>query len=554
MRETKILRPPAFLAALTLLGLPCAGATPVDAQTAGPGTPALPVLFETADRCIGCHKGVTTASGRDVSIGYDWRASMMANAARDPYWQAAVRREVTDHPAAREAIEDKCSTCHMPMARAVAHLGGSAGDVFAHLPLREGGGPHPALAADGASCTVCHQILDEKLGTAESFTGGFVVDATTPLGEREILGPFEVDAGRAHLMQSAVGYRPAKAEHMRSSEVCATCHTLYTHAFDDDGREAGELPEQVPYLEWKHSAYPSEARGCTTCHMPVVEEEVPVTGVLGVPRSEVSRHVFRGGNFFVLGMLGRHRSELGVQALGQELDAAVERTLDHLGSSAATVTLDALRVVEGRLEADVTVANLGGHKLPTAYPSRRVWIHLSVKDATGRTVFESGAPRPDGAIQGNDNDLDPARFEPHHVRIDQPDDVQIYETIMTDAAGRVTTGLLRGVRYEKDNRLTPKGFDKAAAPDDVAVHGEALGDEDFLGGGDRVRYVTDLRGARGPFTVEVELLYQPVAFRWARNLEAYDSPETARFVAWYDQAASTSYTLLARDTDTVAAR
>jgi soluble lytic murein transglycosylase-like protein len=55
-------------------------------------------LFETADRCMACHNGVSTSTGEDVSIGFDWRASMMANAARDPYWQAAVRRETLDHP------------------------------------------------------------------------------------------------------------------------------------------------------------------------------------------------------------------------------------------------------------------------------------------------------------------------------------------------------------------------------------------------------------------------------------------------------------------------
>ena len=55
-------------------------------------------LFKTADRCIACHKGITASDGTDVSIGYDWRASMMANSARDPYWHAAVRREITDFP------------------------------------------------------------------------------------------------------------------------------------------------------------------------------------------------------------------------------------------------------------------------------------------------------------------------------------------------------------------------------------------------------------------------------------------------------------------------
>ena len=34
----------------------------------------------------------------------------------------------------------------------------------------------------------------------------------------------------------------------------------------------------------------------------------------------------------------------------------------------------------------------------------------------------------------------------------------------------------------------------------------------------------------GPFTVEVELRYQPIGYRWAHNLERYDAPEPKRFV------------------------
>jgi len=54
--------------------------------------------FHTADRCLACHNGLTTPDGKDVSIGFDWRSSIMGNSARDPYWQASVRREDIDHP------------------------------------------------------------------------------------------------------------------------------------------------------------------------------------------------------------------------------------------------------------------------------------------------------------------------------------------------------------------------------------------------------------------------------------------------------------------------
>ena len=108
----------------------------------------------------------------------------------------------------------------------------------------------------------------------------------------------------------------------------------------------------------------------------------------------------------------------------------------------------------------VFVENLGGHKLPTAYPSRRSWLHVTVRDRNDKVIFESGALRPDGSIAGNDNDADPRRFEPHYNEITSGEQVQIYEDIMGDTKGDVTTGLLTAVRYLKDNRLLPQGFDK----------------------------------------------------------------------------------------------
>ena len=71
----------------------------------------------------------------------------------------------------------------------------------------------------------------------------------------------------------------------------------------------------------------------------------------------------------------------------------------------------------GQLAIDVMVRNLTGHKLPTAYPSRRAWLHVTIRDRDGQVIFESGAIEPSGLIRGNDNDADGRRFEPHHTEI-----------------------------------------------------------------------------------------------------------------------------------------
>jgi hypothetical protein len=522
------------------LGAACAGPA-YRAAAAGKAPPH----FQTSDRCVACHNGLATSSGEDISIGLAWRPTMMANSGRDPYWQAGVRRETIDHPESRAAIEDECSICHMPMARFEAKLGGREGTVFSHLRfLPDDRGDR--LAADGVSCSLCHQISKEKLGTRESFVGGFVIVGPNPQGERLEYGPYAPDAGHTRIMRTSTGgFRPTEAAHIRESEVCATCHTLITKALGPGGEQIGELPEQVPYQEWLHSEYRRQ-RSCQSCHMPQVEEEVAITSVLGQARAGVSRHVFVGGNFFLPRILNRYRNELAVAALPEELTAAAERTAVHLQSESARVSIGRLEVRGGRLEAEVSVENLGGHKLPTAYPSRRVWLHVVVWDGSHRTVFESGAVNATGSIRGNDNDDDPARFEPHYAEIRSPDQVQIYEAIMGDSRGAVTTGLLHALDYLKDNRLLPMGFDKRTAGKDVAVRGGALEDADFGGGGDRVRYSVELGEAQGPFRMEAELCYQPVGYRWAMNLKRYDAEEPRRFTGYYEAMSPASVVVLAR--------
>jgi hypothetical protein len=529
------------LGALLLAFCALCAAASLDAQTRKYGA-----HFETSDRCVACHNGLTTATGEDISIGVHWRTSMMANSARDPYWMASVRRETIDHQNATISIEDECTICHMPMMRYEAKLAARNGDAFAHLP------PDPdklsdRLADDGVSCTVCHQIGSANLGTPESFVGGFLIDEKTRSGERPIYGPFEINKGHATIMHSSSAFRPAEGMHIRSSELCATCHTLMTKALDAQGAVIGELPEQVPYQEWLHSDYRT-TKSCQSCHMPVVTEQARITSVFGEPRDGFARHTFVGGNFFMQRMLNRFRNDLSVAAPPQEMDAAVLRTIAHLQSEAATIQVQDIAVRNGRLDAVVSVENLGGHKLPTAYPSRRAWLHVTVRDRSGRAVFESGALNANGSIHGNDNDEDGGRFEPHHAEITRADEVQIYESVMAGADGRVTTGLLTALRFVKDNRLLPRGFDKRTADKDIAVHGDAESDPDFAGGGDRVHYLVSVGDAPGPFTVDAELWYQPIAYRWAMNLAPYDAPEPRRFIGYYNAMAAGSGVRLAHAT------
>ncbi|MGD0158477.1 MAG: hypothetical protein ABSB50_20490 [Terracidiphilus sp.] len=507
--------------------------------------------FRTAERCANCHSNLKTSKGQSVSISLDWSASIMANSARDPYWQGSVRRETIDHPESSAAIQTECAVCHMPLQSLEDKAQTHPTEVFSRLPLSPAHAQDVA-AADGVSCTVCHQIQPTGLGTPASYSGNFTVapPATNP---RPLFGPYAPNSdniNKVHIM--AAGYSVQQSAHIRDAALCGSCHTLYTSTLDSGGKTIGQLPEQMPYLEWLHSDY-RDKQTCQQCHMPAVSEPVAVASLLGKPRDGVRQHTFTGANFLMEAMLAAHRDELAVSAQPSGLAAASAQITSFLQSQSARVTVTPAQLSGSDLSFEVHVENLTGHKLPTAYPSRRAWLHVVVTDAGGRTVFESGKLNPDGSIAGNANDADPTRFSPHYTRITQPDQVEIFEPILGDSQGRVTTGLVSATQYLKDNRILPTGFDKLAAPPDIAVRGEAVADPDFTAGSSTTHYAISTNGATGPFHIAAELLYQPVGYRWAHNLATYQAAEPQRFVHYYEQAAAQSAVVLAHAESTTAA-
>jgi hypothetical protein len=495
--------------------------------------------YPPSNHCFGCHNNLKTAKGQDVSIGSPWRASIMANSARDPYWQASVRREALDHASAASSIENECATCHMPLQHFSDKSAGHDTAVFSHLPLDDA--HDAATAADGVSCTVCHQAEPQGLGTPDSYNGNLTV---APISQtpRPLYGPYAAEARSISIHNLASGLTVTPSDHLNQAGLCGSCHTLYTTTLDASGKPAGRFPEQMPYLEWLHSDH-HEKQTCQSCHMPAIAGPAPDATLNSPPREGVRRHSFPGANFVMLDLLVAHHDDLAVTASPAELTSASTETRSFLQSQAARLSVSAPSVANGHLSFAVTVQNLTGHKLPTAFPSRRAWLHVTVTDASGHVVFESGHLNPDGSIAGNLNDADPTRYSPHYATITAPDQVQIFEPILGDAQDHVTTALLTTTHYLKDNRILPAGFDKSSASPDIAVRGKALDDPAFIGGSATTRYSIPATG--GTFHVNAELQYQPIGFRWAHNLAPYKADEPQRFTRYFDQAAATSSIVLA---------
>ena len=490
-------------------------------------------LVAASGNCSACHSGLSDAAGSDVSFDTLWRSSMHAFAAVDPYWQASVSAEVVENPELAIVIENKCATCHMPLAHFDANANGETAKMFAEGFLNPENPLHD-LAMDAVSCTACHQMMADNLGRPESFSGGFLIDSlNTTYGERVIYGPFPIGQQPANVMAQASGFLAEQSVHMTDSALCATCHTLYTPFLNGAGEVAGEFPEQMAYFEWVNSSY-ADTQSCQACHMPVVEEEILISSVMGQAKPYLRLHSYTGANAFMLRLVGDNPEILGARAEDAQIELAVNTAEAMLQTKTATVDVLNAGVEEGQLTFEVVVNSLTGHKFPTGFPSRRAWLQVTISDASGNLIFESGAVETNGVITGNDNDEDEGLYEPHYSLISSEDQVQIYETILLTTEGEVTTTLLYGAGYAKDNRLLPAGFELTAGIPETMPYGLAVEDLDFIGGGDSVDYRIDVSEANGPFTVSVALNYQSIGFRWAENLREYGIRETELFIGLYD--------------------
>ncbi|MCA9686980.1 MAG: hypothetical protein KC457_32740, partial [Myxococcales bacterium] len=402
-----------------------------------------------------------------------WRSTMMANAARDPFWHAMVESEMLATPAAADAIEAKCTRCHAPLLAAELELTNAGTPTMANLA---GNDDHAALGLDGVSCTLCHQIEDQQLGTPDSYSGHWTV-----AGEGRIYGPHQQPFAMPMVMHTNM--TPTPAAHILESATCATCHTLFTNALDPQGVATGSsLAEQTPYLEWRNSAFTTEgdqvgpqAASCQDCHAPKVSQDgVPVASRIArrpmgddfpadlAQRSPFGRHLFVGGNVTMLGLIRDYAAILNPEGTDEAFAATIAATTTQLEQTTAQLSLGPLTREGDQLRVDATLTSLVGHKLPTGFPSRRVFLWVEVRDAGDKVVFASGHFDGQGRLLDAGGEVLAAELAGgpqllHRDTVDAQDQVQIWQAIMADDQGDPTYRLLRGAVYLQDNRLLPPG-------------------------------------------------------------------------------------------------
>jgi len=512
-------------------GLP--GARLADLPKEGP---AATTHFVTAEQCRQCHQAndsnptaTRDAKGRDVSPGTTWRKSMMGLAARDPYYLAVWSQERQQYASLKTAVDAVCTRCHASAGNI------ETGGKLSFETLVSGTSQEAGVGRDGVNCTVCHQILPTGLGTAATFTGQF-----TTGDQRQVYGPHL--GPDTNPMQVFVNYTPSYSDHVLKSSLCSTCHTVITPARDPSTGEllGPQFPEQTPYLEWLNSAFQDEstppgkrAMTCIGCHVPPTDEDGKVIKTaLAVspqgltPREPFGRHHFPGSSSGMLRLIAKGAQFVGTTVPVAELEDQAKRSEAHV-SKAADLKIESAARAGDALEVKVRVVNQTGHKLPTGYPSRRMWLHVSVKNGDA-TVWESGAWDGWGRLVSGGKILDVAgTFQPHRDVVSAPAEVQIWEGIAGNDQGAPATHLLEATKYLKDNRLLPDGYDPTHR---VAIYMRpqgVTGDPDF-GSSDLVTYRITPAPPAGA-TVAVELVFQSVRPQELDAMAKKPTPTTLKF-------------------------
>jgi hypothetical protein len=430
-----------------------------------------------------------------------------------------------------------------------------------------------ALGRDGVTCVACHLAGPDVGNPADGFTGNIPY-----LLDGYLFGPDAIGAP-GEIMNAAIGLQPTEGAQLRESRLCGTCHAINLPVLRSgtcttnpetspfEGCVERFDYEQTTYFEYLNSAYapgsPSAEPGllneCQGCHMqnghgangdePLAFKVANIQDdsfyrydnsrspeALALPvREDYRRHAFPGLNLFVNALQQQFPLLLGHadfdwMNVTPEMGVITQRDtlLDFAREQTASIAIEDVQPTTDGLRASVRVENLAGHNLPSGVGFRRLFIEFSVLDRSGNVLWVSGRTDALGQLLGANRQplasehYPSGAFEPHHQVIRSQDEVQIYEEVVADEDGNVTTGFLHRWTDLKDNRIPPRGFrwDSAyvEAPYDVAPKGDALLDPDYfrddptepLDGSDAITYEVPVPAAvkQGAASVRARLISQ----------------------------------------------
>jgi tetratricopeptide (TPR) repeat protein len=366
---------------------------PSNAMTAD-GQFVNPRSVPTAEYCGHCHQ----------EAYHQWRQSVHSNSFRQPWYLKNVNLLIGEKGV---QFSRHCEGCHNPIAL-------FSGDLSQGMPKQR------PFEDEGITCATCHSIQS----TDTTGTGSYVMSTPTVLVDEKgepITRPVSDSEILAHLdRHKQAEMRPL----LKTPEFCAACHKATIPRELDDYKF---LRAFTVYDEWQGASFTKQSplpfyrkevvSTCQTCHMP---REQMKTGAqdAGAKDGTLVSHRWLGGNslnaayykfdeqseklrnFLKNGPDGK--GVLNVDIFGLEKETASASADDAPEANLiAPLGVKDFSVSPGEtLIADVVIQNKGiGHSfIPEQRDFYEAWVDFDVKDASGKTIAESGFIKPDGEL------------------------------------------------------------------------------------------------------------------------------------------------------------
>ncbi len=506
--------------------------------------------------------------------------------------ESTLHAKLAGKPDGPAFVQDTCFKCHAVMGQRQYHIdnGVKPTTLFTRDQLQDPNSKYGALGRDGVSCAVCHHMSADSLGDPSTYTGNFIVGAPG-----EVYGPYPSDPDPTGAkigdsviplpMENALGITPKFGAHVSDAKMCASCHTIILPVYDADGNQVIENGqpkvdyEQTTFLEWQNSKFSNTA--CQTCHMrtnydrqplrfkianiedntfPAIPETGPSTrlpdnDLILEERTRYPRHDLLGINLFAMEMFDQFRTDLGLYKFNPDLPnpyykelfgqrTAVANAIAQAQSETAQVSILSADKSAGMLNAEVKVQNLTGHDFPSGVSFRRAFVNFQVLDTHGTVLWASGNTNSAGVIVDTAGKplmtefFGPAQqtFQPHFWGgnpITNDHQVQIYEELVADPQGLLTTSFLSLDHKVKDNRLQPEGMSPTGPNFDLTAPVGVGGDPNYMdeSGTSVVRYEIPVSDRAA--MVRATLYYQsiPPYYLQQRATEG-QGPDTERLVSF----------------------
>jgi hypothetical protein len=477
--------------------------------------------------CATCHGNYNSA----VEPWYNWRGSMMAQSARDPFFYACMAVAEQDAP----SVGDLCIRCHSPGGW---EEGRSVDTSGALLNVKD---------RHGVQCDFCHRAVDRSYAPGVSPAHDYdVLQTVDPLPLQYGNGQFINDPapwGRGPYGDAQADHEFLDSPFHRSAHICATCHDVSSPVFEQDSpgdyvptafdQEHPDMdirnmiPVERTYSEWSQSEYATSGvyapqfagnkpdgivSTCEDCHMHDVTGKGCSTGP---NRTDLALHDFTGGNVFVPDIVGVFYPD---EIDASQLSDAVARATTMLEMAAdLTLTPEDFGVT-------ARVTNETGHKLPSGYPEgRRIWLNVKAYDGGGTQVFESGAYDFSTAVLSHDDQE--KIYEIH------PGLSPALASLIGLTAGQTFHFVLNDTVY-MDNRIPPRGSTAAG----LAAVQSPIVDYEYADG--QYWDDTDYNLPAEAESVVVTLYYQSTSKEYVEFLRDANTTNSAGqnlYNAWVDQ-------------------